>query len=195
MTANTITTDNIIDYLMDLIHRRGGEDYLDEVITQEQHMVQTAACAVADQATDTLVAAALLHDIGHFHNDLPYRFDEGIDNCHEKAGADFLGEFFPDAVTEPIRLHVPAKRYLCAVDADYFSHLSPASVMTLEVQGGPMNSDEVAAFEQNPWHEDAVRLRRYDDDGKVAGLKIESVEYYRPLLTSLLKDGQPGVLS
>ncbi len=192
MTDKALDSSNVIDYLMDLIHRRGGEDYLDEVITQEQHMTQTAACAVADQASDALVAAALLHDIGHFHNDLPYRFADGIDNCHEQAGADFLKHFFPPAVTEPIRLHVPAKRYLCAVDPDYFSLLSAASVMTLEVQGGPMNSDEVARFEQNPWHRDAVRLRRYDDSGKVAGLSIEPVESYRDLLSSLLVIDQSG---
>jgi phosphonate degradation associated HDIG domain protein len=186
MAQHEISAENLIDYLMELIAKRGGEAYLGEAITQYEHMVQTAACAEADGASGELVAAALLHDIGHFENDLPYRFAEGIDNRHEEAAAAFLSPFFPPAVTEPIRLHVAAKRYLIAVDAAYFDRLSDASVETFRVQGGPMNQAEIAEFESNPYHREAVKVRRYDDDGKVAGLAIKPVEHYGPLLESLL---------
>ena len=186
MTQDKINTENLIAYLMKLIEKRGGEAYLGEAITQYEHMVQTAACAEADGAGDEVIVAALLHDIGHFENDLPYRFAEGIDNRHEEAAATFLSPFYPAAVTEPIRLHVSAKRYLVAVDTEYFDHLSEASVETLRAQGGPMNQAEITEFESNPFYREAVKLRRYDDDGKVARLTINPVEHYRPLLESLL---------
>ena len=186
MTPDKITTENVIDYLMKLIEKRGGEAYLGDAITQYEHMVQTAACAEADGAGEELIAAALLHDIGHFQNDLPYRFAEGIDNCHEEAAAKFLSPYFPAAVTEPIRLHVAAKRYLVAVDNGYLDRLSEASVETLRAQGGPMNQSEIDSFESNPFYREAVKVRRYDDDGKVAGLTINSLEHYRPLLETLL---------
>ena len=80
-----------------------------------------------------------------------------------------------------------AKRYLCATDADYLAHLSPASVDSLAVQGGPMSAADVQAFESRPYHRDAVRLRLYDDDGKVKGLKIEPASDYRARLEAQLK--------
>ena len=113
--------------------------------------------------------------------------ENGVDNLHEDAGADYLAPWFPPAVTEPIRLHVAAKRYLCAVDTGYYGQLSDASVHSLKVQGGPMTADEIRRFEANPNHRDALRLRRYDDDGKVSGLSIKPVTDYRPLLESLLR--------
>ena len=112
--------------------------------------------------------------------------ENGIDNYHESVGADFLRTHFPDSVSEPVRLHVAAKRYLCATDADYFARLSAASVNSLNVQGGPMDAAEVTAFEANPHHREAVRLRLYDDDGKVAGLDIKPVTEYRETLASLV---------
>jgi len=153
-----------------------------------QHMEQSAACAVADGAPASLVAAALLHDIGHFIGEHPIEaLQNGIDNDHESVGADYLKAHFPDSVSEPVRLHVAAKRYLCATDPDYFGRLSPASVDSLEVQGGPMNAREIEDFEANPCHRDAVRLRLYDDDGKIAGLDIKPVTAYRDILESLVR--------
>lgn len=179
---------DILEFLQDLFARRGAEAYMGEAVTMAQHMEQSAACAEADGAADALVAAALLHDIGHFVGDFPLdALENGIDNVHEEMGAQLLAHYFPAEVTEPIRLHVPAKRYLCAVDASYRQLLSAASVQSLMVQGGPMDSSEVAGFEANPYHRDAVRVRRYDDDGKVAGLTIKPFGAYRDLLQSLLK--------
>jgi predicted HD phosphohydrolase len=128
-----------------------------------------------------------LHDIGHFVGDFPVdALENGIDNRHEEAGAGFLEAFYPASVTEPIRLHVAAKKYLCAVDRKYLDCLSAASVNSLQVQGGPMNQAEIANFESNSHYPAAVQLRRYDDDGKVAGLDIRPVESYRDKLESLL---------
>jgi len=134
-----------------------------------------------------LVAAALLHDIGHFIGEHPIdALENGIDNHHESVGANYLQAHFADAVSAPVRLHVAAKRYLCATDSAYLGRLSAASVNSLGVQGGPMNAAEVSAFEAKPYHQDAIRLRLYDDDGKVAGLTIRPVTDYRRMLESLV---------
>ena len=188
MTVKKESDETIIDYIFALFANRGAEEYMGEAVSMAQHMEQSAACAVADDAPDSLVIAALLHDIGHFIGEHPIEaLENGVDNLHENAGADYLAPWFPAAVTEPIRLHVAAKRYLCATDDDYFGRLSDASVNSLMVQGGPMTPAEVAQFEANPWHGDAVRLRLYDDDGKVAGLSIKPVTDYRATLESMLK--------
>ena len=178
-----------IDFIFDLFARQGATEYMGEAVTMSQHMEQTAACALADGAADSLVVAALLHDIGHFIGDHPIEaLENGIDNDHESVGANYLQAHFPHSVSEPVRLHVAAKRYLCATDSQYFDRLSDASVNSLKVQGGPMNAAEVAEFESNPYYRDAVKLRKYDDDGKVAGLTINPVTHYRATLESLALD-------
>ena len=188
MTAVTTDPHQIIDFILDLFANRGAEEYMGEAVTMSQHMEQTAACAVADGADDALVVSSLLHDIGHFIGEHPIdALENGIDNTHEAIGARYLEPYFPASVTEPIRLHVAAKRYLCAIDDAYFGHLSSASVHSLEVQGGPMSAEEIADFEANPYHRDAIKLRHYDDDGKVRGLEINPVAAYRSMMTSLLK--------
>ena len=175
-----------IGFIFDLFAQQGAREYMGEPVSMAQHMEQSAACAAADGASDELVIAALLHDIGHFIGDHPIdALEKGDDNNHEDVGADFLQAVFPDSVSEPVRLHVAAKRYLCATDDAYFARLSDASVNSLMVQGGPMNAAEIADFESNPHHRDAVRLRHYDDDGKVAGLSIEPVTNYYDTLKSL----------
>ena len=177
----------IIDFILNLFAHRGAEEYMGEAVTMSQHMEQSAACAVADGAPDSLVVAALLHDIGHFIGEHPIEaLENGIDNVHEEAGAAYLEPYFPPSVTEPIRLHVAAKRYLCATNAEYLGQLSDASVNSLKVQGGPMSPSEVDAFEANPFHKEAVQLRLYDDDGKIAGLEIKPVSEYRAMLESQL---------
>ena len=179
--------DTIVDFILELFARRGTEEYMGEKVSMAQHMEQSAACAVAGGASDELVIAALLHDIGHFVGDFPIEaLENGIDNLHEEAGARFLEAFYPTSVTEPIRLHVAAKKYLCAVDRKYFDCLSDASVNSLQVQGGPMSQAEIEKFESNPHYQAAVQTRRYDDDGKVAGLDIRPAASYREQLESLL---------
>lgn len=173
----------VIDEIEALFAAHGGEAYGEDV-TQLEHMLQCAACALSEEASDSLIAAALLHDVGHLieEADDAYGYHK-----HDRSGAAYLSERFGPEVSEPVRLHVAAKRYLCAVEKDYFDCLSPASVHSLSKQGGPMNETEIAAFEANPLHKDAVRLRRWDDKGKVEGLKVEGLTHYRPLLESLVR--------
>jgi predicted HD phosphohydrolase len=110
LNKNELTRDNIVDFILDLFAHRGAEEYMGEAVSMAQHMEQSAACAVADGANKELVIALLLHDIGHFMGDFPVEaLENGIDNCHENAGANFLAPYFSKAVTEPIRLHVAAR--------------------------------------------------------------------------------------
>ena len=176
-----------VDFILELFAHQGSTEYMGEAVTMSQHMEQTAACAVSDGAADALLVAALLHDIGHFIGEHPIdALEKGIDNNHEDVGADYLQTHFPATVSEPVRLHVAAKRYLCATDPGYLSRLSAASINSLKVQGGPMNAAEIEIFEANPHHLAAVKLRLYDDDGKVAGLTINPVTSYRETLESLV---------
>src|SRR5579884_315657 len=148
---------------MEVFERRGAEAYLGEPVSQQEHAVQAAWLATQEGAPDALVAAALLHDIGHLLTDEDDPAEQDVDRRHEDAGCFWLEATFGPEVTEPIRLHVAAKRYLCAVDRTYMDGLSAASIRSLELQGGIFRGAEVSAFEANPWHGDAVRLRRWDD--------------------------------
>ena len=170
------------------LYRRWGGDHYDEDLSQTEHALQTAALAVAAGASDELVAAALLHDVGHLL-ELAARDGAGElpaeDLDHEAVGARYLSALFAPAVTAPIALHVRAKRYRCAVEPDYLATLSEGSTRSLELQGGPADAAEVASFESNPAFTDAVALREWDDGGKVDGLVVEPIEHYRPLLQRL----------
>jgi gamma-butyrobetaine dioxygenase len=151
-------------------------------------MLQAAALAEQDGASPELVIAALLHDVGHFTGPLTGAdLMGGTDNRHSDVAADWLGRWFGTAVTEPIRLHVAAKRYLCAVEPAYLEVLSPASAYTLEVQGGPMDDDEVAAFEAEPYAADAVRLRRWDDAAKDPTADVPSFDHYEQQVALLAR--------
>lgn len=167
------------------LYERFAHDNYDESVSQLDHALQTAALAERAEASDALVAAALLHDVGHLLDlattEGRYQPD-GSDLHHEARGARYLSQLFPAAVTSPIALHVRAKRYRCAVDPDYLAGLSAGSARSLELQGGPADVDEVARFEANPGFRDAVALRGWDDGGKVEGLTVRALEDYRPLL-------------
>jgi phosphonate degradation associated HDIG domain protein len=177
----------IIALIADIFERRGAEDYLGEAVTMAEHMLQTAALAEAEQASDELVAAALLHDIGHFTSEFgSYTSSDTVDRYHDRAGAQVLSAAFPARVVEAVRLHVAAKRYLCAVDPDYYAHLSPASQHSLALQGGPMDADAIASFRREPFYEAAVQVRRWDDRGKIAGLTPAPFGHFRPLLERLV---------
>jgi gamma-butyrobetaine dioxygenase len=148
-------------------------------------MLQAAHAAEREGAPPALVAAALLHDVAYVIHEPPD--DVALDAAHPAIGARFLAEHFGAAVAEPVRLHVAAKRYLCAMEPDYRAGLSAASVRTLQVQGGPFSQAEAGAFQALPHAHDAVRLRRWDDGAKVAGARIPDLEHYRPLLEDLLR--------
>ena len=173
----------IVDEIADLFAHAGAQAYLGEPVSIAEHMLQTADTAEHDKASPQLVAAALLHDLGHLVHAMPEdSADRGIDTAHEEVGARWLSSTFPEAVVAPIRLHVAAKRYLCATSPDYVAVLSPASLHSLMLQGGPMTPDEAAEFESLPHAADAIRVRRWDDGGKVAGRTVPPFDHYRPLL-------------
>ena len=164
----------------------------DEVVTELDHALQCAALAQLDGAEPSAVAAALLHDVGHLVLDDHVAITDELDadTGHERAGARYLSAWFGPEVTAPVALHVAAKRYLCATDSDYLDSLSPSSSRSLALQGGPMDSDECAAFELGPHAADAVSLRRWDDAAKVAGLDVAPFDSYTDLLAGLLRSPQ-----
>jgi phosphonate degradation associated HDIG domain protein len=166
--------------------RRGVDAYFGEPVSQLEHALQTAFQAEQEGASDTLIAAALLHDVGHLLHNAPEDIaDRGVDGRHERVGATWLARYFPAAVTEPIRLHVEAKRYLCAIDDAYQRGLSAASIRSLALQGGPMSDEEVREFVASPYAREGARLRRWDDLAKVAGLKAPELAQYQSLLENL----------
>lgn len=174
---------NIVAFIGDIFARRGAESYLGEDVTMSEHMLQGAMLAEQAGASDELVAAALLHDIGHYTNEFgPDAVGLGRDNYHETAGARVLEPFFPAIVTDCVRYHVAAKRYLCATDPGYYARLSQASKDTLALQGGPMDPDEVAAFSANAHLEAIIQVRIWDEGGKVKGLRTPPFEHYAPIL-------------
>jgi phosphonate degradation associated HDIG domain protein len=177
----------VIDEIFRVFRVYGAEQYLGEPVSMTEHMLQAAYAAEQDDAPPLLVAAALLHDYGHFVHEFPEdAADHGVDTRHEEAGFAFLSEHFGPEVVEPIRMHVAAKRFLCAVDPAYVLELSPASIQSLHLQGGPYTAEEVEEFRRSPYAEDAIRLRRYDDIGKVEGMETPDLEHYRPVLESAM---------
>jgi phosphonate degradation associated HDIG domain protein len=182
------TNEEKVAALFDFMVRR-GQTFYDESVTQLEHALQCANQARIHDAKGTQVTSALLHDLGHFLLD-EHSADKAFladDLNHEAVGADFLEPFFPDAVTTPVRLHVPAKRYLCTTDSKYYDGLSEASKRSLRVQGGVMSDDERMAFERIPHFEDALNLRRWDDLSKVRNLDIPDLETYREVVESCLR--------
>lgn len=176
--------------LADLIAGRGERQYGLHDINQRAHALQAALLAEQSGCDAALVTAALLHDIGHMVHDLGDNPAEaGVDDRHELLGHDFLVRYFGPEVTEPVRLHVAAKRYLCAVEPDYFGRLSSDSVLSLKLQGGPMSDDEVAVFWASPHAEAAVQLRRFDEAAKVKDLPTPAVEHFLPQVRACLTAG------
>jgi phosphonate degradation associated HDIG domain protein len=171
-----------------LFAERGADAYHGEAVTQLEHALQCARLAERDRRPAAWIAAALLHDIGHLlHGHGEDYLTYGINDGHEELGARFLVHGFGSAVTEPIRLHVPAKRYLCAARPGYFGTLSPASVQSLELQGGPMTAAEAAEFEANPHFAASAALREYDDRAKVVGLAAPPFTHFHTYLERCAK--------
>lgn len=176
-----LTRETIVAFLADIFERRGGEEYLGEPVTMAEHMLQGAYFAEQNGESDAIVTAALLHDIGHFTSEFGmFSMDDTQDRYHEEAGASVLAGFFPSVVTDCVRHHVAAKRYLCAVDPDYFGKLSEASVHSLKLQGGPMDAREVEMFERNPNLADIIKVRHFDDAGKLPDMEVPDFSHYAP---------------
>jgi len=171
-----------VDRILELFDTRGARDYLGEPVSQLEHALQAAHLAVEAGAPDALIAAALLHDIGHLLGPEDDPAEQGIDGLHEEQGSRWLARHFGPEVTEPIRLHVMAKRCLCGSDPAYLASLSPASVRSLELQGGPLAAEEMRRFESNPYYAEAVLLRRWDDAAKIPGLTMANVRTYTQTL-------------
>ncbi|MDX6327270.1 MAG: hypothetical protein QOK15_3624 [Nocardioidaceae bacterium] len=180
MSPPTTPAPHAYEAIAALFDAEGGRDYLGEDVSMAQHMLQTASRARRSGAPRALVVAALVHDVGHFTGAVSGRaLMQGTDNHHDEVAAAWLGQWFDEDVTEPVRLHVQAKRYLCAVDAGYVDRLSDASRHTMSVQGGPMAPEEVGAFASNGYADDATQLRRFDDQGKDPGVAELSLEDFR----------------
>jgi gamma-butyrobetaine dioxygenase len=174
-----------LDQLADLFADAGVREYFGEAVSVSTHMLQAAALAERDGAPPALVAAALLHDVGHL------RPADGPDDRHEQTGPDWLSQWFGEDVTEPIRLHVDAKRYLCAVEPDYRHRLSEESVKSLARQGGVMSMDETRRFGELSYAEHAIRVRRWDEAAKDPDAPTPGFDHYRPMLAGLLRSSLP----
>ena len=175
-----------IDQLFETLETEGVARYGMEAINQFEHALQCAAQAENESATPALITAALLHDIGHLVHKLGIAAERGIDDRHEALGEKLLRKWFGNDVVLPVALHVDAKRYLCTAEPGYFNRLSPASVRSLELQGGPFTENEALDFISRACGEDAVRLRRWDEDAKKKGLQTPSLEHFRPYVEACL---------
>lgn len=181
LTLNDITT---------LLNTQGSKQYGDEAVSQLEHALQCAYLAECAQESEETIVAALLHDIGHLLSAgqdsnqklIQKSSTESADDLHQYIALPFIRTLFSDAVLEPIKLHVDAKRYLCAVDKDYWSTLSGASKKSLEIQGGTYSDQEALVFETSPYGQQAVRLRRYDDSAKIPGAFTPSLEHYLAMM-------------
>jgi phosphonate degradation associated HDIG domain protein len=172
-------SDPVRQELLDIFTSRATKRYGLSTINQLQHALQAAALAEADDAPPATVLASLLHDVGHMIHQLGEDpAGRGIDDVHEELGAAWLAERFGPEVSEPVRLHVAAKRYLCAVELDYFAKLSPDSVRSLGLQGGPMSAGEIDDFRRHPLYAEAVRLRRYDEAAKDPRAKTPDFDHF-----------------
>lgn len=180
---------DILQTIETIFKDKADANYLGEDCTTASHMLQGACLASQEGADDELVAAALLHDIGHFANAFTQKaLENGVDGHHEQVGAEIIAGHFPERTVAAVRNHVAAKRYLCATDGDYHDKLSAASKATLKLQGGPMSPAEIAAFEQIPHYRDAVKVRLWDDEGKSPdAAAIPPFSHYKPLLVGLVE--------
>lgn len=172
-------SDALIQEIAKLFARRGREMYAGEPVTQTEHALQAAFQAEQSGADAAFITAALLHDVGHLLHDLDEDCaEEGIDDKHEALGAEWLSQHFGFEVVEPVRLHVAAKRYLCAVDQEYYDRLSDASRLSLGLQGGPFTTTQARKFEEHPCFAAAIKLRRWDEEAKIPELTTPSLEQY-----------------
>ncbi len=165
--------------IINLLSTQGHQQYGGEAVTQLEHALQCATLAEAAGASEEMITACLFHDLGHLlHNWGEDVADRGIDSRHEYLALGWLRSLFSPQVTEPIRLHVEAKRYLCATDLSYYDSLSPASQQSLELQGGIFSTKEAKEFINLSFAEDALQLRKWDEQAKVPNLQTPTLTHF-----------------
>lgn len=177
-----------IEDIAGLFEARGREMYGREAVSQLEHALQCAQLAEAAGATPALISACLLHDLGHLLAAPRGEMRDDVDDVHQYFSMPFLRGVFPDAVLEPVRLHVDAKRWLCAADSGYWDRLSPASKQSLELQGGIFSADQAEKFIGQPHAEEAVMLRRWDDQAKTPGKATPPLVHYMAIAQSCALD-------
>nr|6NPA_A Chain A, TmpB, (R)-1-hydroxy-2-trimethylaminoethylphosphonate oxygenase [Leisingera caerulea]6NPA_B Chain B, TmpB, (R)-1-hydroxy-2-trimethylaminoethylphosphonate oxygenase [Leisingera caerulea]6NPA_C Chain C, TmpB, (R)-1-hydroxy-2-trimethylaminoethylphosphonate oxygenase [Leisingera caerulea]6NPA_D Chain D, TmpB, (R)-1-hydroxy-2-trimethylaminoethylphosphonate oxygenase [Leisingera caerulea] len=178
---------NIVEFIGGIFDRRGDEEYLGEPVTMAEHMLQGATIAEQNGQPEEIIVGALLHDIGHFTSEFGmFSMDDTEDRYHEEAGAEVLEQFFPSVITDCVRYHVAAKRYLCATKPEYFNRLSEASIHSLKLQGGPMDAEEVAEFEKNPNLKQIIAVRYLDEAGKRADMETPDYWHFAPMVQRMV---------
>ncbi|MCB4454185.1 (R)-1-hydroxy-2-trimethylaminoethylphosphonate oxygenase [Leisingera sp. McT4-56] len=182
-----LSRDNIVEFIGGIFDRRGDEEYLGEPVTMAEHMLQGATIAEQNGQPEEIIVGALLHDIGHFTSEFgTFSMDDTEDRFHEEAGAEVLEQFFPSVITDCVRYHVAAKRYLCATKPEYFNRLSEASIHSLNLQGGPMNEEEVAEFEKNPNLKQIIAVRYLDEAGKRDDMDTPDYWHFAPMVQRMV---------
>ncbi|CUI00820.1 (R)-1-hydroxy-2-trimethylaminoethylphosphonate oxygenase [Leisingera aquaemixtae] len=185
--ASKLTRDTIVEFIGGIFDRRGGEEYLGEPVTMAEHMLQGAAIAEQNGQPEEIIVGALLHDIGHFTSEFgTFSMDDTEDRFHEEAGAEVLEQFFPSVITDCVRYHVAAKRYLCATKPEYFNRLSEASIHSLNLQGGPMTPQEATEFEKNPNLKQIIAVRYLDEAGKRADMETPDYWHFAPMVQRMV---------
>ena len=186
-SVTDLNATNIVDFIGSIFEKRGDEEYLGEPVTMGQHMLQGATMAEKSREPDEIIIGTLLHDIGHFTSEFgTFSMEDTEDRYHEDAGAAVLEQFFPKIITDCCRHHVAAKRYLCATDPEYFQKLSTASIHSLNLQGGPMSEAELKDFEKNPNLRKILKVRLYDDAGKIPDMITPSFWHFAPLVQKMV---------
>ncbi|NCV17464.1 MAG: HD domain-containing protein [Rhodobacteraceae bacterium] len=186
-SVTDLNATNIVDFIGSIFEKRGDEEYLGEPVTMGQHMLQGATMAEKSREPDEIIIGTLLHDIGHFTSEFgTFSMEDTEDRYHEDAGAAVLEKFFPKVITDCCRHHVAAKRYLCATDPEYFQKLSTASIHSLNLQGGPMSEAELKDFEKNPNLKKILKVRLYDDAGKIPDMITPSFWHFAPLVQKMV---------
>ena len=186
-SVTNLNAKNIVDFIGSIFEKRGDEEYLGEPVTMGQHMLQGSTMAEQSSEPDEIIIGTLLHDIGHFTSEFgTFSMEDTEDRYHEDAGAAVLEQFFPKVITDCCRHHVAAKRYLCATDPEYFQKLSTASIHSLNLQGGPMSEAELKDFEKNPNLKKILKVRLYDDAGKIPDMITPSFWHFAPLVQKMV---------
>jgi len=179
------TANSSISSIIAILKTKGNQQYGGESVSQLEHALQCATLAKAANQSQEMIVACLLHDLGHLLPGFVEETSDGsVNDCHESRAIPMLQQIFSSAVTESIRLHVEAKRYLCALNSEYWQALSPASQQSLQLQGGVFKPREAEAFINRPFAQQAVQLRQWDDQAKVIGLSTPDLAYFVGFLTT-----------